>query len=122
MENKPYAVYVRINAGGYIVAVASSAFLSDTTGWKELDSGFGDRYYHAQGNYFPLPVITDGGAYRYKMSNGEAGECTADEIAAQEAANAAEHEPSQKERISKLEEQNELLMQCILELSEIVYA
>jgi hypothetical protein len=86
-EMNPYIVYVKTNSNGYIVAVNSSAFLSDTTGWVEIDSGYGDKYHHAQGNYFPEPIFTDGGAYRYKLVAGAPVECTPEEIAAQEVAN-----------------------------------
>lgn len=81
-----YIVYVKPNENGYITAVNSSAFLSDTTGWVEIDRGTGDRYHHAQGNYFPESIYTDGGAYRYKLVDGEVVECTAEEIAKQEEA------------------------------------
>ena len=87
MEMKPYIVYVKPNDAGYITAVNSSAFLTDTTGWEEIDSGYGDKYHHAQGNYFGKPIRTDGGAYRYKLVDGKPVECTAEEIARQEAAN-----------------------------------
>ena len=86
MEN-PYIVYVKPNDAGYITAVNSSAFIADPTGWVEIDSGYGDKYHHAQGNYFPEPIFTDGGAYRYKMVNDMVAACTAEEIAAQEEAN-----------------------------------
>lgn len=81
-----YIVYVKPNESGYITAVNSSAFLTDTTGWVEIDSGYGDRYHHAQGNFFPQPIITDGGAYRYKLIDGMVTECSASEILEQEAA------------------------------------
>lgn len=87
MEMNPYIVYAKPNSNGYIVAVNSSAFLTDTTGWVEIDSGFGDKYHHAQGNYFPKPIYTDGGAYRYKLVGGVPVECTTEEIAAQEETN-----------------------------------
>ena len=61
----PYIVYVKPNSNGYITAVNSSAFLTDSTGWVEIDRGYGDKYHHAQGNFFLEPIITDGGAYRY---------------------------------------------------------
>lgn len=86
-ENKPYIVYVRTNSSGYITAVNSSAFLTDTTGWTEIDSGYGDQYHHAQGNYLPEPIKTVLLAYRYKLVDGEVVECTAEEIAEQEEAN-----------------------------------
>lgn len=83
-EMPPYTIYVKTNSSGYITAVNSSAFLSDLTDWVEIDRGYGDKYHHAQGNYFPEPIITDGGAYQYKLVDGKAVECTAEEIAAQE--------------------------------------
>lgn len=82
----PYIVYVKTNSNGYITAVNSSAFLTDTTDWVEIDRGYGDKYGHAQGNYFPEFIITDGGAYRYKLVDGKPVECTAEEIKEQEAA------------------------------------
>ena len=85
MVSDKYTVYVKSNESGYITTVNSSEFLPDTNGWVEIDRGIGDKYHHAQGNYFPLPIITDGGAYRYKMVDGKPAECTAEEIAQQEA-------------------------------------
>lgn len=82
----PYIVYAKTVSSGHITAVNSSAFLPDHTGWTQIDEGYGDKYHHAQGNYFPQPIITMGGAYRYKLVDGKPLECTAEEIAAQEAA------------------------------------
>lgn len=81
-----YTVYAKTDATGHVTTVNSSAFLADTIGWTEIDTGYGDKYHHAQGNYFSLPILTDGGAYRYKLVDGAPVECTAEEIAAQEAA------------------------------------
>ena len=85
MKN-PYIVYIKTNSSGHIIAVDSSAFLTDVSEWAEIDSGYGDKYHHAQGNYFPESITTDGGAYRYKLVKGKPVECSAEEIAAQEAA------------------------------------
>ena len=82
-----YIVYAKTDSNAHITAVNSSAFLADTTGWTEIDSGYGDKYHHAQGNYFPQPIITMGGAHRYKLVDGVPVECTAEEIKAQEEAN-----------------------------------
>lgn len=81
-----YKVYVKTTSNGYITAVDSSAFLTDTSGWIEIDSGYGDKHHHAQGNYFPKSIWTDGWACRYKLVDGVPVECTAEEIAEQEAA------------------------------------
>lgn len=81
-----YIVYVKPNESGYVTAVNSSAFLTDTTEWVEIDSGYGDRYHHAQSNYLPKPIVTKDGAYRYKLVGGRVAECSASEILEQEAA------------------------------------
>lgn len=86
----PYIVYVKTNEDGYISSVNSSAFLTDTDGWVEIDRGYGDRFHHAQGNYFPEAINTDSNAYRYKLADEENKkwrESTPEEIAAQEEAN-----------------------------------
>jgi hypothetical protein len=82
-----YIVYVKTDSNGHITAVNSSAFLTDTSGWTEIDSGYGDKYHHAQNHYFPEPIYTDGRAFRYKLLGGNPVECTTDEILEQENAN-----------------------------------
>ena len=85
--NNQYIVYAKQNSYGYITDVNSSAFLTDTADFFEIDRGYGDKYHHAQGNYFPKPIMTDGGAYRYKMVDGAPVECTEEEIKEQETEN-----------------------------------
>ena len=80
-----YKVYVKTDSNGYITAVDSSAFLTDLTGWIEIDEGDGDKYHHAQGNYLSKPIMTDSGVWQYKLEDGAVRECTSNEIAAQEA-------------------------------------
>ena len=131
-----YIVYVKPNENGYITAVNSSAFLTDTTGWVEIDRGYGDKYHHAQGNYFPEPIMTIGGAYQYKLVNKKPVECTAEEIAEQEEANKPIPTPTPEERIAELEAENKTLTaqvdalsgqidfqeECIVEMANIIYA
>lgn len=78
-----YRVYVKTNENSYITTVNSSAFLEDVAGWTEIDSGIGDKYHHAQGNYFNKPLVTKFGAYQYKLVEGKPVECTLEEITAQ---------------------------------------
>lgn len=100
-----YQVFVKTNnIGGYITAINSSAFLSDLTDWTEIDCGTGDKYHHAQGNYLPGPLMTMGGAYRYKLVNGKPVECTSEEIQEQEEANKPLQTPSLDDRVTGLEE------------------
>lgn len=97
----PYIVYVKPNNSGYITAVNSSDFLTDTGEWVEIDSGYSDKYHHAQGNYFPKTIITDSGAYRYKLVDGKPIECIPEEIAIQEKAiqDSIKSQPSQNDLI-----------------------
>jgi len=81
-----YIVYIKTNASGYVTEANSSGFLEDLTGWQQIDEGQGDTYHHAQSHYFQQPIMTEGGAYRYKLVDGIVAECTAEEITEQEAA------------------------------------
>lgn len=68
--NEYYKVYVQTDADGTITAVNSSAFLSDATGWTEIDEGLGDRFHHAQGHYLPEGLTDGRGLYNYKLVDG----------------------------------------------------
>lgn len=116
-EISPYIVYVQINDSGYITAINSSAFLTETTGWAKIAEGYGDKYHHAQGNYFELPIVTENGAYRYKFANNAVIESTAAEIEAQEAANKAQRMPTHDERIEALEAA--VTMLCLPDIDEV---
>ena len=80
MEMQPYIVYVKTDEQNRIQAVNSSAFLTDTDGWIEIDSGYGDKYHHAQGNYFEKPLYDDRGIMRYKLVDGVPVERTKEEM------------------------------------------
>lgn len=76
---EPYHVYVQTDDQGRIMAINSSAFVPAEWG-TEIDSGFGDKYHHAQGNYFPTGIYTDDGIPRYKLVENTAQERTEEEI------------------------------------------
>lgn len=117
MEDKTYLVYVKTLENGYISAVNSSAFLIDIDGWINVDEGSGDKYYHAQGNYFPKPIYTELGAYRYKFVNGVVQELSEAEIAEQEAVIIAAITPPQsmEARVAELEEALAMLLSGVIE-------
>lgn len=114
-----YKVYARVDVKGRILAINSDAFLPDTFGWVLIDEGAGDRYHHAQGNYLGL-TMNDDGVPMYKLVDGVVMRRTAAEMEAEIVP--MEEKPSLEERLAELEEQNEMLMGCILEMSEMVYA
>ena len=134
MDMQPYIVYVRTDDAGRITAINSSAFLPDATGWVQIDSGHGDRYHHAQGNYFPQPIIDERGICRYKLVDGKPVERTVSEMDADYVP--PEVKPTDAERISKLEsekklltaqvqalsDRNDFMEDCIAEMATIVYA
>ena len=86
MNKENYIVYARTDGRDRILEVNSSAFLTDAAGWISIDEGLGDKYHHAQGNYFPSPLYTEDGIPRYKLEDGRAVERTEAEIEADRAA------------------------------------
>lgn len=63
---QPISVYVKTNADGYITEVGSDIFIKNLNGWTKIDENYGDRYAHAQSQYFDKPLINDNGTYNYK--------------------------------------------------------
>lgn len=103
MEMKPYIVYVKLDDKNLITSVNSSALLLNTDGWTEIDSGFGYKYHHAQGNYFDKPIMDMRGIYRYRLVLGVPQERTQEDMDADYVPPV--HQPSDKERIAALEAQ-----------------
>lgn len=101
MEMKPYIVYIKTDNTNRITAIDSSAFLSDITGWTEIDSGFGDKYHHAQGNYFSQPLYDERGICRYKLVDGKPVERTQEEMDADYTP--TEIKPTTEQRVDALE-------------------
>ena len=95
-----YTVYVQTDEAGCITAVNSSAFVGEDWG-TEIDSGLGDKYHHAQGNYLDGPLYTADGIPQYKLVDGAAVERTEEEIAADRAA-LPEPEPTDTEVLNAL--------------------
>ena len=129
---EPYHVYVQTDGQSRITAVNSSAFVPAEWG-TEIDSGLGDKYHHAQGNYFADGLYTSDGIPRYKLVDGAAQERTEEEI---EADRAALPEPVIPPTNAELEAENKLLRaqlqaatdrqdfieDCIAEMAMVVYA
>ena len=77
---EPYKVYVKTDNQNRITAINSNAFLSSLDGWTEIDQGYGDKYHHAQGNYFGKPIFDERNIYRYKLIDGKPVERTKEEM------------------------------------------
>lgn len=89
MDDNTSKVYVLPNEAGYITRIDggyTGSNITDPEAWTLIDEGTGDRYNLCQSNYFGKPLVTDEGAYNYKLVDGKPVECTAEEIAAQIAA------------------------------------
>ena len=65
---EPIRVYVETNAEGYITKVFSSDFEQPKETSIFIDSGFGDRFRHAQNQYFDTPLLDEKGNYVIKYS------------------------------------------------------
>lgn len=65
-----YKVYVKTNNSGVIIAIDSDAFITDTTGWIEIDSGSTDKYHHAHTQYLDNGLIDINGTFNYKLVDG----------------------------------------------------
>lgn len=76
-----HKVYAKTDKNGVITAINSSAFLTDTTGWTEIDEGEGDKYHHAQNNYLPAGLTDENGIFNYKLTDGKPELRTAEEKA-----------------------------------------
>ena len=79
-----YKVYVRVDENNRIIEINSSEFIKDKDleGWTQIDAGEGDKYHHAQGNYFDKPILNEYGMPVYRLADGKAVERTAEEIQA----------------------------------------
>ena len=67
LKEQPIKVYVKINENKEITAIGSSIFITDLTNWIKIDEGYGDKYAHAQSQYFKKPLQNEDGTYNYKI-------------------------------------------------------
>ena len=114
MQEQPYKVLVRVDSAGRVVAINSSAFVTDTDGWVEIDSGYGDRYHHSQGNYLDGPLMDERGVYRYKLVDGKVVERTKEEMDADYTP--PEQKPTTEQRVDALETTTDDIILMMAEL------
>lgn len=106
METPKSKVYALPSPEGYITSIDGGYTLCNITilaDWVLIGEGYGDKYNLCQSNYLPQPLRTDGGAWRYKLVDGQPVECTQEEIAAQEEALRPVPMPTLESRVEVLE-------------------
>lgn len=113
--NEPYRVFITVNEEGLVTAINSSAFLENSEEWIEIDSGNGDKYHHAQGNYFDKPIMTMGGVYRYKLVDGVPVECSDEELVEQKEKNRTMEEPTWQDKIEAQVTYNSMMLGTLIE-------
>ena len=107
-------VYVKADEDSRVIAINSDAFLTDTTGWVEIDRGTGDKYRHAQGNYLPGPLMDWRGVYRYKLAGGAVVERSQEEMDADYTP--TEQRPTTEQRVDALETTTDDIILMMAEL------
>lgn len=96
-------VYIKTDSKNRITEINSELFIPDVSGWVEIDSGDGDKFAHAQGNYLPRSLRDENGVYRYKFIDGAVCERSYDEMAVDMADDNISM-PSDHERMEALEQ------------------
>lgn len=64
-------VYIETDKDKNIIKVFSDAFEDPINSSILIDSGFGDKYRHAQSQYFDKPLMNEEFQFNYKYENGE---------------------------------------------------
>ena len=64
-------VYVKINEKGEVIKIGSSIFIDDKSGWIKIDEGLGDKFAHAQSQYFDKPLQNENGEFNYFYQDGK---------------------------------------------------
>lgn len=82
-ELRVYGIYVRADDRSRVIAVNSEGLLTSLDGWVRVGEYESDVPY-AQGGAFGGPIMTDDGAYRYKLADGRVVERSPEEMAADE--------------------------------------
>lgn len=70
LQEQPIKVYIKVNSNNEIIDINSEIFIKDFTDWIEIDKGYGDKFSHAQSQYFDKSLINEFGKYNYKYENG----------------------------------------------------
>ena len=111
-----YSVYVKADGGRIIDLDGGVTPPAILDGWVKIDEGTGEKYALCQNHYLPKPLYDWRGIPRYRLVDGVPIERSVEEMDAEFAP-----EPSLQEIVEELKTQNEMFLECLLELSEEVY-
>ena len=65
--NEPkIGVYIKVNEEGFVSSVESDMFIDDADGFIKIDEGYGEKFAHAQSQYFGKSLVDDNGEYVIK--------------------------------------------------------
>ena len=68
---EPTRVYIEIDKDNNIIKVFSNDFEQPKETSIEIDKGCGDKFRHAQSQYFDKPLMNENGTYNYTYENGK---------------------------------------------------
>ena len=126
-------VFIKIDAKNRILEIGSDAFISNFDGWTQIDEGAGDRYHHAQGNYFPGPLYDARGISRYvyvpdgdpKWRERTQEEMDADYVLPTNPPKTNEELQKENEflkaQVQALSDRGEFIEDCIAEMAMVIY-
>ena len=96
-----FRVYVKTDNKGRITAINSNEFIDNLEGWTEIDKGIGDKFHHAQTNYFDR-LRDENGVCLWHLVDGKPKKRSKAEVEA-DIEPAAEQKPTLEERLEALE-------------------
>lgn len=98
MNENIIKVYAKVDENDVIISINSSIFLSDTSDYIIIASGYGDKFVHAQSNYLEKGLSDEQGRYNYKYIDNSLIELTEEEK--QELFTQPTPEPTEQEKIN----------------------
>ena len=71
INEQPIKVYIKVNSNNEVIAINSSVFIKNPTGWIKIDEGFGNKYSHAEVSYLSDQLVDENFKFNYKYEKGK---------------------------------------------------
>ncbi len=68
INEQKIGVYIKVNEADFVTRVESDVFIDDADGFIKIDEGYGEKFAHAQSQYFGKSLIDDNGEYVIKYN------------------------------------------------------